>query len=84
MGKGKKIWFDIKCFIGFVIGMAVFCFSIIGVSNEPEKFGVMAGMLLSVGIAFVVTMMMLSSSNDAGQGEGEVKDFTEEPMEFLD
>ena len=47
----------------------------------PTVSGVVIGVALSAGLAYLVTMVILSGSNDLGIGQGQYQDFAEEPME---
>lgn len=84
MEKWKMILMNIKYFLFAFWGLVAFAFLMIWLDGEAVKFGFVAGVILSVGLAFAVTMAILKFSNDAGANKGEFKDFTEEPMEFLD
>ncbi len=84
MEKWKMILMGIKYFLFAFGGLGVFTLLMIWLDAEAVKFGFLAGVILSLGLAFAVTMAILKFSNDAGANEGTFEDFTEKPMEFLD
>lgn len=51
--------------------------------NEPEIMGIVTGVIMSVGLAYLLTMLFLLLSNLSGDTGGTIKDFTKEPVEFL-
>lgn len=79
----KCIRSSLKCFACVVLGFFVFVFMIIMATHEPVNMGMICGVILAAGLAFAITMSCLVSSNDVGSKEGQFKDFTEEPMQFL-
>lgn len=78
----KRFWGEIKY---GMIALGIFMLIVlllVWISQSAGKFGYAAGILLSAGLAFTITMAALTVSNNAGDREGTFQDYSKKPMQL--